>query len=127
MLERWWRQKYKLPSNHELFTSRTIIDLLVEFWEDIFIENPTKMLQAADGTFTETGDELIDKWERQIAQGEMPDLREAFPDGEIHKIARKVERNRPQTFRDSMSFGDTMDAVNAHLDQNRQSKLKPFG
>lgn len=86
----WWTRKYKLPSNHELFQSRTIFDLLVEFYIDRFQEKPIEVHRNADGEiqFTDTGDELIDKWEQQIADGELPDLWEAFDEESLERLKK---------------------------------------
>ena len=57
-----------------------MIELLSEFWEDYFIENPLAASTKADGTvqFEDTGDPFIDKWETQLANGEIPDYLEAL-------------------------------------------------
>lgn len=117
--------KYKLPSNHELFQSRSVIDLLVEFWEDIFTDNPSKMLQADDGTFTDTGDTLIDKWEREIADGNLPDLREAFREGEISRIRNKfdAQKKRKGNVAAASTFEDVHNALQDHLARNVPTKM----
>lgn len=92
-LARWWEKKYRLPSNHELFQERTIFDLLVEYYVDRFEEKPIEAQRNEQGEiqFTDTGDDLIDKWEAQIAKGETPDLTEAFDDESLTHI-RKLKQ-----------------------------------
>jgi len=54
--------------------------LLVEYYSDYFDENSLEAYRQADGEIqlTDTGDELIDKWEALLAEGKVPDLYEAF-------------------------------------------------
>ncbi len=80
MLGRWWSRKYSLPPNHELLLTSTVHDLLVEFFEDKFEDNPLEAHRREDGkiVFTDTGDDLVDTWEQQIADGKDVNLWEAF-------------------------------------------------
>lgn len=105
MLGKWWEKKYKLPSNHNLFVSRTLFDLLVEFYEDYFDRNPMEVHRQADGQiqFKDTGDPLIDKWEQQIADGIEPNLDEAFSEHSL-KALEKVRAKYPIS--DTMTIGD---------------------
>lgn len=54
------------------------MDLIVEFLEDAYQEDPVLAMDVRKkymGTdIAPTGDPLIDMWERQIAAGEVPDL-----------------------------------------------------
>ena len=97
-MARWWSRKYNLPPNHELFLERSLPDLHQEMLEDLMIEeselkkriekgedaegnllrelnNIQKMLGEDEGT----EDMLWDKWEAQLAAGEIPDLDEMPP------------------------------------------------
>lgn len=99
ILRRWWTEKYRLPWTHSGFQNATIFDLLVEYYEDIFEEDPKAMLAAArtdDGEviFEETGDPLIDKWEREMAQGITPDLTEGLPDDVLEQLKKNRDKNR---------------------------------
>lgn len=89
-------KKYKIPSNHELFTSQTIFDLLVEYHMDYFENNPLEVHRQEDGEikFTNTGDSLIDKWEEELANGNFPDLTEAFTPESLEKIKTKLNKNK---------------------------------
>lgn len=106
-LKRWWSKKYDLPANHELFEKQTINELLQEWYEDMVfrrlelldrletedlsfdesnvlrrqIESIDKIL-AEEGEEDEFEDDLIDKWERELEAGEIPDLDEGIEDGE---------------------------------------------
>ena len=91
---KWWVRKYKLPSNHELFTSQTLFDLLVEYYEDIFEAHPLEKYRQDDGQImlSDTGDALIDEWERQLAAGQEPNIQEAFSEevwAKINRLSRK--------------------------------------
>ena len=95
-LRRWWSQKYKLPPNHPLFLEQSVAELNQEMVEDLLIrkreveaelENEdTRMserqelsrqlraLNEALGEPPETGDELIDQWEKDLEEGRVPNL-----------------------------------------------------
>lgn len=89
-LSRWWAKKYQLPSNHSLFQDRTLDDLLVEFWVDVYEKNPLEADRGADGEIQlkNTGDPYIDKWEEEMATGIAPDLMEMFTPEHMAKYAR---------------------------------------
>lgn len=99
-LRRWWTDKYKLPSTHEAFQNATIEDLLVEYYEDYFDANPSearKEQSDEDGEFyfTNTGDPYVDKWERELAAGIVPDLTEGMSEQakeELRKEREAIER-----------------------------------
>lgn len=92
-VRRWWCDKYKRPPNHPLFVGRSYADWTVEMVEDLLerrdeIEQQIKdgLLPASKGDLilqriaealgeeTEGGDALFDQWERDIAEGRIPDL-----------------------------------------------------
>ena len=89
MLRRWWTEKYKLPSNHELLQNSTVFDLLVDFWLGHYERNSLEAYRNEDGViqFINTGDELIDKWEKELSEGKTPDYLEGFSQEEIDKIS----------------------------------------
>lgn len=94
-LRRWWVQKYKLPWTHEAAQELTWFELLTEWWEDYYDRNPKELRKRFaddDGEmyFSETGDDLIDKWERELAAGVTPDLEEGLHQ-EV-KQGLKIER-----------------------------------
>jgi hypothetical protein len=88
MLRRWWQEKFNLPSNHELFQNSTFFELLTDFWEDYFYRHPLEVHRNEKGEiqFSKTGDELIDKWEKELAEGKTPNYMEAFSADEINKL-----------------------------------------
>lgn len=89
-LARWWSQKYNLPSNHELFLSRTPAEHLIEYHLDVLYAKPLEAYKTSDGeyVFTDTGDEMIDRWEAQLAAGIDPDLEEAFDEASLAWVKR---------------------------------------
>ena len=95
-MQRWWTKKYNLPWNHNLFESRTKFDLLTEYYLDVFEQNPLEAHRQADGEiqFKNTGDPYVDKWEEQIARGEIPTLTEAFTPEELKAYLRLREKSR---------------------------------
>jgi hypothetical protein len=98
MLRRWWEAKYNLPSNHELFQKLTLQDLLVSFWEDYYLKNKiaTHTTEGGQVIFTNTGDALIDKWERELALGLEPDLLDGVSPEEREREKRAMERLQRQ-------------------------------
>lgn len=98
---RWWSKKYNLPSNHKLFLERTLGDLHQEMVEDLLVEKTVLEKRIEDGEDSGShlfrqlnevnralgeresfGDALWDKWEREIAEGKIPDLDEMPPGAE---------------------------------------------
>ena len=97
-LRRWWANKYSLPPNHELFESQSIADLNLEMFEDLIgrkreleaeleageTKNTGALLRALNeinralGEAETGGDPLVDKWERELAEGKIPDLTEGM-------------------------------------------------
>lgn len=73
-----------------MFEERTVFDLLVEYKLDLFEKKPLEAHRNADGEiqFSDTGDPLVDKWEAQIAKGELPDLFEAFDEESLTHMER---------------------------------------
>ena len=128
----WWTKKYKLPSNHELFTSRTLFDLLVEYQLDVIEENPLEAHRNSDGEiqFKDTGDDMIDRWEQQIADGMTPDLEAAFDYGELEKINRKITKAKKAMGQSGVTFGDTEEKIHRQVskeDRARAARDLPIG
>lgn len=118
-------RKYKLPSNHDLFLDRTLHDHLVDFYIDKFESKPLEAHRNVDGEiqFTDTGDAVVDRWEEQIAKGEIPDLMEAFDDASLNQLARiraQAEARDPYT---DYTMGATQETVATQLKQ--QEKTEP--
>lgn len=95
-VKRWWVKKYKLPPNHELFESQSIAELTMEMYEDMLLRKQEIMEDLETATTKQAGelyrqlnsinsilgegetvqDELIDRWERELESGILPDLNE---------------------------------------------------
>jgi hypothetical protein len=65
-----------------------MVDMLSEFWQDYYEDNPLASSTKADGTvqFEDTGDPLIDKWETELANGKIPDYLEGFDDVQRQRL-----------------------------------------
>lgn len=54
--------------------------MMIRYWEDYYEENPTEARRTDSGEVVyQIGDPLIDKWEREIEAGLVPDLLEGLP------------------------------------------------
>ncbi len=77
-----------------------MFDLLTERYEDLFEESPEALRDASrdeDGelVFEETGDDLIDKWERELNMGITPDLHEGLSKESLQELdAEKKKMTR---------------------------------
>lgn len=91
-----------MPPNHRLFLGQSISELNLEMFEDWIlrrdelydtmeygidghdhaaIHREIDQLNDALGDESEVQDDLIEKWERQLESGEMPDLDEGLDRG----------------------------------------------
>ena len=80
-------RKYRLPPTSDEFLRCTPEEMLIEFFEDWYLDHPdrqarTEVHERTDVEYHVTGDPLVDRWEREIAEGKEPDLDEAVPEGE---------------------------------------------
>lgn len=91
--------KYRLPTNHDLFQTQSVPELMLEWYEDLYeemddieaaikdeaivdaaelgrLQRRLETLQKALGMDVRivTGDPLVDYWEAEIAAGRVPDL-----------------------------------------------------
>lgn len=121
-LARWWSKKYKLPSNHELFEARTILEHVVDFYQDYYEENPLESYRNKDGVvvFSNTGDALIDKWEAAIAEGKDIDLSEAFTDEQRADLKAKLAKA-------ASSRKNTLGYAHAQANKQRAEIQKELG
>ena len=94
MIRKWWVDKYKRPTNDPLFTTRSWVEWQLEMFEDMHAERERIVekleageieakvaMPALDALNKILGDDkvldpLADKWERELAEGKMPDLDE---------------------------------------------------
>lgn len=58
---------------------------MTEFWEDYYASHKSEMYDL-NAPFTTLGDPLVDRWERQVRSGQMPDLMEGLNDGEAKEL-----------------------------------------
>jgi hypothetical protein len=96
-VKKWWSEKYNLPANHELFEKQSLSELVIEMFEDRLLrkeklmydlENEDldldarsiikKQIKGIDKSLGyeefDDEDELIDQWERELAEGKVPDF-----------------------------------------------------
>lgn len=67
----------------------------MEFFEDYFESHPDQQLrrevhEASGQPYFVTGDALIDKWEREVAEGKEPDYDEPLTPGQREAEARHL-------------------------------------
>ena len=92
----WWTKKYQKSPRSPEYLSYTIFELVVEFFEDYYSENKSEMY-SLDLPGASTGDQMIDKWEKEIRSGIVPNLTEDLPPEEAEKIlrwSRKAYKNK---------------------------------
>ena len=96
-IKRWWSERYKLPPNHELFTSVSLAEHTLEMYEDLMFRREEirrsldehdgdqkilmeqlVLINRALGEAVEHEDDLFEQWERDLEAGRVPDL-EAIP------------------------------------------------
>ena len=92
LLRRWWTRKYSLPATSDEYLRYTPEELLVEFFEDYFEAHPDRQVrqETHEGTgqrYFVTGDPVIDRWEREIAEG-----REPYYDAGVDLAERAAEQ-----------------------------------
>jgi hypothetical protein len=59
--------------------------MMTEFWEDYYASHKSEMYEL-NTPFSTLGDPLIDKWERQVRSGQVPDLMEGLGDEEAKEL-----------------------------------------
>ena len=91
----WWTKKYRKSPKSDEFNSYTLWELFVEFFEDYYEREPQEAHES--GAPHITGDPVIDKWERELAQGLVPDLSEGLAPDEYSNFigwSREVYRKK---------------------------------
>jgi len=81
---------------HDAFQNSTLEELFVEYYEDYFEKHPSEARKEQAGEdgefyFTDSGDPLIDKWERELAQGLTPDLTEGMSEQAKQELIKEQE------------------------------------
>lgn len=101
---------------------------LLDFYITKYEEKPLESYRNADGEiqFKDTGDEMVDRWEQQIADGMTPDLLESF---NAESLAHIENLRATAKARDPYaSIKDTFDAVAAEAKREHLHINKPtFG
>jgi hypothetical protein len=99
---------------------------MVEYKLDLFEKKPLEAHRNADGEiqFTETGDPLVDKWEEQIAKGEIPDLFEAFDEESLTHMQRLRQTQRDRDPYQGATIKDTVDKMQRILQGERPAGFK---
>lgn len=74
----------------------------------MFEAKPLEMFKQDDGEymFTNTGDPLMDKWEEQIAMGEIPDLLEGMTEADRDQLLKKLDNLKKKHTITGGTFGD---------------------
>lgn len=112
-LRRWWTKKYQKSPNSREYNEYTLFDLLTEFFEDYYEENPSQM-RDLKLPFASTGDPMVDKWEKEIEQGLIPDLMEDVP----KEVAEKLKALSGKAYRDKFKKGAIVTDEEIELLQN---------
>lgn len=97
ILRRWWCQKYNRPVKE--LNDYTLDEILVEFFEDYYIDNPQEKAKferdhLGEISLPDLGDPQIARWERQIMQGIDPDLTEGMHPKEREKVIKLMEERQ---------------------------------
>lgn len=80
---------------------------------DQYEKKPIESYRNAQGEiqFSDTGDDLVDRWEEQIARGEIPDLLEAFDEDSLKHLQRIKDAQRARDPYQAMTIRDTSDKM----------------
>lgn len=93
ILRKWWVDKYKIPTNSPLFQSRSWAEWQIEMFEDMFTRRDELKEKLEDGELDSKVampilnslnkaldgeefvlDEKVDEWEKELAEGKIPNL-----------------------------------------------------
>lgn len=61
-LKMWWSDKYKLPDNHPLLLEKTLEELLVEYYTDVFRSSPEESKQFERQLGLSTDEPSDEEW-----------------------------------------------------------------
>lgn len=73
--DRWWRRKYNVPFGSEQHRNMRIIDMAVQYYEDIFFEKLNKKAQDEE-EFIEDNDIIING--KKVVKMHKDDIEEEF-------------------------------------------------
>ena len=96
-VKRWWIKKYGLPSTHPAFLNTNLSEMQLEMLQDLLsrrrelrealdekganVDSIMKQINSINEVFNdkvEYIDPLIDKWDRELAEGKIPNLDEQW-------------------------------------------------
>ena len=80
----WWTKKYQRSPQSDEFLGYTLFELVTEFFEDYFAQNPDERFKYNERF--ETGDPIIDNWEKELAAGKIPDLTDGLTETQREKM-----------------------------------------
>jgi hypothetical protein len=85
----------------------TTLELLTNFWEDQFHQDKSSLRKTKSGEiiFRDTGDDLIDKWEKEFSMGLEPDLFEGLSQEQKNKL-KTLNKSQPQIAQDDIEFSE---------------------
>ena len=83
----WWTKKYQKSPNSDEFRRYTLFELMTEFYEDVYTHRPDDMPDL-DLPEVVAGDDMVNKWEREISEGVEPDILEDLPPEVANKLKR---------------------------------------
>lgn len=109
--------------------------MLTERYIDLFTKKPLEAMRSGDDfVFDDTGDSLIDKWEKEYAEGHEVDLMEGFSEEDKAKVIRAsmahYHRDKTGTGIAADSIGDTVKRVERQArkqEEERTERRKTFG
>tara|TARA_R100000808_G_C2074491_1_gene100706 strand:+ start:53 stop:565 length:513 start_codon:yes stop_codon:yes gene_type:complete len=97
ILRQWWAKKYHSSPKSDEFQRYTLWEMTIEFFEDYYAQDKKRVwkderedLGAVE--LPESGDPLVDRWERQIAEGLEPDLTEGLPEEKRAQIRERAQQ-----------------------------------
>ena len=93
----------------------------------MFEKNPLERHRNEDGfiQLKDTGDDLIDRWEEQIAQGVTPDLLEAFDPKELKKLERMRAKAANNPNMPGMSLKGAVEAAEREAAKQKLTTTNP--
>lgn len=105
------------------------MELMTEFYVDCYEKKPIEAHRNEHGEiqFSETGDEMIDRWEEQIARGEIPDLNEAFDEESLKGLAKMRQKAQDRDPYQGMTIKDTNTKVARILQTSNLEQAKELG
>lgn len=89
----------------------------------MFESDPLAVHRGKDGEvqFTDTGDNMIDQWEADIADGREPDLWDAFTPEAKEQLAKRYKQKNP-FINPKSSISEVVDAVHKRATDSASPK-----